>query len=77
MNTGTTPSATLAGSQAAAPADTNAAATTKKTAKNSITISFDEQDSVLFANIQKAAAADDRTEAKFLLLYLRKNFNKA
>lgn len=49
---------------------------TQKKAKNSVTISFDEQDAALFAKIQKLALADDRTEAKFLLLHLRKSLNK-
>ena len=58
-------------SDAAVPAGKKKAAAAKK---SSITVTFTDADAQLYESIQKAALVDDRSDSKFLLLYLRKNF---
>lgn len=64
------------------PAPTKAPATQKQTtaaaaaeaAKRTITITFGDKEAAIYDQIVKDAADDDRTEAKYLAIWLRENY---
>lgn len=68
MTTATTP---LAGTPEAAGEQTKT-----KDGKTSITITFGEKEAVVFKQIVHDADKADRTEAKYLAIWLRDNYGK-
>jgi hypothetical protein len=58
----------------ATPRPTAAKPAAKTDPKDTITLTFQGQDKALFDKIESAAAADERTPAKYLLIQIRKQF---
>ena len=53
---------------------TAAAAAAAEAAKRTITITFGDKEAAIYDQIVKDAETDDRTEAKYLAIWLRENY---
>lgn len=76
MNTPEENPAALGASSTKSASTTKASAATAaaEAAKRTITITFGDKESAVFDKIVKDAEADDRTEAKYLAIWLRDNY---